>query len=94
MPPDLRTLARRLFWWKPPEEALGDPVRFLAQVMTLGTWDDWQTALRHWSEDDFRAALRTAPPGVIDPRSWSYWHHRLGLTPVPPLPVRRIPDAA
>jgi len=93
MPDDLHALARRLFWWKEPEGALAEPVRFLAQVMTLGTWEDWQVALRHWSEEDFRRALRHAPPGVIDPRSWAYWHRRLGIEPIPPLPVRHIPDA-
>lgn len=88
---ELQTLSRRLFWWKSPEEALRWPVRFLAQVMTLGTWEDIQLARRYWTDDDFRAVLRLPPPGVFDPRSWSYWHCVLGLLPVPPLPRRRLP---
>jgi hypothetical protein len=88
---DLAELARRLFWWKTPEEALAGPVRFLAQVMALGTWNDLQVARRYWSDEDFRAVLRTPPPGVFDPRSWSYWHCVLGVEPVPPLPRRVLP---
>ena len=40
--PALLGTARRLAWWMPPEQALDFPVRFLAQVMTLGTWNDVQ----------------------------------------------------
>lgn len=90
IPPDLERLARRLFWWKTPEDALRQPLRFLAQLMTWGTWDDWQVAQRFWSDDDFRAALRAAAPGVFDPRSWTYWHRRLDLLPIPPLPQRQL----
>ena len=90
---ETRALAQRLIWWKSPEEALSDQTRFLAQLMTFGTWEDWQTGLRYWSEDDLRAALRNAPAGVFDPRSWAYWHRRLGLETIPPLPTRHLPDA-
>lgn len=45
---DLETVASRLFWWKPPEEALADPNRFLAQVMTYGTVKDLAVARRHF----------------------------------------------
>jgi hypothetical protein len=83
-------LARRLVWWKTPEAALADRNRFLAQVMTYGTWTDIQETTRTWSEAAFREALRHAPPGVFDPRSWSYWHHVLDLLPVPPLPKREL----
>ena len=85
-------LARRLFWWKTPEEALADRNRFLAQVMFLGTWKDIEEARHLWSNSVFREALRQAPPGVFDPRSWSYWHHILDLLPVPPLPIRKLPE--
>ena len=90
-PPELQRLARRLFWWKSPAEALADPRRFLTQVMTLGTWDDVQVARRYWTEEDFHAVLRDPSPGVFDARSWSYWHCVLGVEPVPPLPRRRLP---
>jgi hypothetical protein len=89
----LAALARRLFWWKTPPEALADRNRFLAQVMTLGTWDDIEEAKRFWPEALFREALRHPPAGVFDPRSWSYWHHVLDLLPVPPLPTRKLPES-
>ena len=86
-------LARRLFWWKAPEEALANHDRFLAQVMTYGTWQDIVEARTHFGDAAFRQALRHAPPGVFDARSWTYWHHTLDLLPVPPRPRRNFPDA-
>ncbi len=86
-----RALAERLFWWKSPEEALANHQCFLAQVMSLGTWNDIEAARRLWPAADFRDALREAPAGVFDPRSWTYWHHVLGLLPVPSLPTRKLP---
>jgi hypothetical protein len=94
-PPDKErtlALARRLFWWKTPEEALADRNRFLAQVMFLGTWKDIDEARHLWPTALFRDALRQAPPGVFDPRSCSYWHHMLDLLPVPPMPIRKLPQ--
>ncbi len=89
----LSALARRLIWWKTPAEALASRNRFLAQVMTLGTWNDLQEAKRFWPEADFRETLREAPAGVFDVRSWTYWHHIFDLLPVPPLPTRKLPQS-
>ncbi len=90
MQTDLTQLSRRLFWWKTPEEALSDHNRFLAQVMTFGTWRDITEARAHWGDKAFREALQHAPPGVFDERSWIYWHHALDLLPVPPRPRRNF----
>ena len=86
-------LAQRLFWWKSPTEALANHDRFLAQVMTYGTWEDISDARAHFDEGAFRHALQHAPPGVFDVKSWIYWHHALNLLPVPPRPRRNLPDA-
>ena len=86
----LEQLARRLFWWKSPSEALDDPNRFLGQVMALGTWEDVNLAREHWTEDEFREALGHAAPGVFDARSWTYWHHILGVPLAHGLPKRSI----
>jgi len=94
MPTQLESLARKLIWWKTPEEALRWPERLLAQVMTLGTWDEIQTARVEWGEDAFRRVLANPPPGVFDRRSWNYWHVIFNLMPVPPLPVRSFPPDA
>jgi hypothetical protein len=88
---DLERVASRLFWWKSPEEALADPNRFLAQVMTYGTIEDLAVARRHFPESAFREVLASPPAGVFDPRSWSYCHVRFGIEPPPELPKRHLP---
>lgn len=89
--PALLHVARRLFWWKPPGEALADPWRFAAQVMTLGSWEDVQVTRSTLGDDCLRETRRRPPPGVFDARSWSYWHAVFDLAPVPPLPRRSLP---
>ena len=88
--PELLNIARRLIWWLPAEEALELSARFLAQVMTLGTWYDVQSVRAQVGDERFRQTLTDAPPGVFDLRSWHYWHHVFGIKPVPPLPRRRF----
>ncbi len=89
--PELAEVARRVCWWKPAEETLADPVRFAAQVMTVGTWSDAQTARRLLGDQWFCEALRHPPAGVFDARSWAYWNRVFGIDPVPELPVRFLP---
>ena len=90
---DLRAVARRVVWFKPPEETLRDTVFFLNHVMTFGDVDDVVTMRRHFDDEALRDALRRACPGVFDARSWTYWHAVLCGTPAPPLPTRQIPGA-
>ena len=90
--PRLLRVAKRMVWFKAPEDTLRDPVFFLNHVMTWGTVDDIRVARSFFDEDDFRTALRQAHPGIFDPRSWSYWHLMLRMDPAPPLPERRLPD--
>ena len=94
MPTALEQLARRLIWWKSPEEALRSPQRVIAQVMTLGTWDDIELARLEWGEAALRGVLSAPPPGVFDRRSWNYWHLVFGIAPIPPLPERKLPPDA
>lgn len=88
--PELQQIARRLVWWKTPEQALADLSHFLAQVMTLGTWKDVQRVRAEVGEDALRDTLRRPPAGIFDPRSWHYWHYYFGILPIPPLPRRRF----
>jgi hypothetical protein len=88
--PALLAVARRVVWFEPPETALADPVRFLAYAMSYGTHEDMREVRRHVADDDLRAALAAAPPGIIDPRSWAYWHLVVDRYPPPPLPRRRL----
>jgi hypothetical protein len=88
----LRTLAARYVWWKTAEEALRYPERVVAQVMNLGTFEDVQLLVQMMGEERLKLVLRSAEAGQFTPRSWHYWHYRLGLSrpgEVPPLPVRK-----
>ena len=91
IPDDLKTVARRMIWYEPPEQALQSPDVFLAHVMTYGTIEDIVTTEKYFTRDDFRHALEDAPAGVFDARSWNYWNRAFGRVPVPPMPTRRIP---
>jgi hypothetical protein len=86
--PDLLSVAERVIWFEPPEQALRDPVRFLAYVMTYATIEEIDIVRRYLSLDDFRDALEHAPPGIIDERSWAYWNVVTGRYPVPAMPRR------
>jgi hypothetical protein len=88
--PDTETVARRVIWFEPPAAALADPVRFMAYAMSHATPEDMRVVRRYVSDEDFREALDHAPPGIIDPRSWNYWHLKLGRYPPPPLPRREF----
>lgn len=86
-------LARRYVWWSPPEGALADRDRFLAQVMAFGSWEDAHWLLRHLGKDAFIQVLRSPPPGILSPKAWHFWHRRL-LNQAPPTltpPGRHLP---
>jgi hypothetical protein len=83
-------VVRSVVWFESPEEALADPVRFMAYAMARATHEDMKV-IRHYIDDaDFLEALDKAPPGIIDRRSWAYWNSKLGRYPAPPLPVRQL----
>ena len=86
--PELEEVARRTVWFQSPAEALGDPVHFIAHVLTYGTHADVKVLRRSVSDEELREALDRAPAGVFDPRSWTYWHLKMGRYPPPPLPKR------
>jgi hypothetical protein len=84
----LLNVARRVVWFKEPEEALADPLHFLAHVMTYGTVEDLNALEGLVGKEEFLEVLDNAPPGIFDPRSWAYWNLKCGRRPAPPLPVR------
>jgi hypothetical protein len=86
--PALDTLARKYVWW-----LAGEPRRelLLCQLMQLGTYEDVRHARGLLGDEAFRDALRRAPPGVLDARSWNFWHRLLGIDPIPPMPTRPLP---
>ena len=91
---DMLAVAKRVVWFREPEDTLKDPIHFLCHLMTYTLPEDLGTVLAHIPITDFRQALEQAPAGIFDERSWAYWNVKLGRDPVPPLPQRIIPDAA
>jgi hypothetical protein len=87
----IEELATRYVWWQPPGETLARRDHFLCQLMALGTLEDMRFARAHFGDDAFRHALAHAPAGVIDARSWNFWHRLLLGHPPPSLPERQLP---
>lgn len=89
--PEFLRAARRIVWFKPPEEALDCPLELMAYAMKASTDEDMALLLNHIGLDGLAEAIDSAPPGIIDPRSWSYWNARIGRYPAPPMPTRSFP---
>jgi hypothetical protein len=87
---EMKALARRVIWFEDPDQSLNDMARLVAYAITYGTTEDISVLRRHVSDADLRDVLESAPPGIIDARSWTYWHLKLGHKTVPPMPVRRF----
>ena len=94
---DTLALARRFIWWEAPEDSLQEPLRVIAQVLDLGTFEDWALLKKTFGLHQLRRAVREALPGWFRPKSWTYWHYRLGLVPwgaeVPDLPNRSFHES-
>lgn len=88
--PETEAVARRLVWFETPEEALADPVRFMAYAMARATHEEMKIIRRYVDDADFVEALENAPPGIIDRRSWAYWNSKMGRYPAPPMPARTL----
>jgi hypothetical protein len=87
----LLRLARRYVWWQAPEVALAHRDHFLCQLMQLGTAEDVRLVRDLLGDDALRQALRAALPGILDARSWNFWHLFLFHQPPPPQPTRALP---
>jgi hypothetical protein len=88
--PEMLAISRRIVWFEEPEEALKNPLRFVAYAMRYATHQDMNVIRRFIDDDALKEALRHAPAGIIDPRSWAYWHVKLGIFPPPPMPERKF----
>ena len=88
---ELLGVAKRIFWFGTPEEALEFPLRFLTYAMTYASEEDIEILRKYFSDADFKAALDDPAPGIFDRSSWAKWNERYGRIPIPPLPGRRIP---
>jgi hypothetical protein len=58
--------------------------------MTYAAHEDMRTLRAYVSDADFLEALKNAPAGIIDPRSWAYWNSKMGRWPPPPMPQRHL----
>jgi hypothetical protein len=87
---EFRELAARVIWFEPPAVALRDVPRLMAYAFRYAVHEDMKLLRTVLSDDDLREALADAPPGIIDPRSWSYWHVVLGMFPAPSMPRREF----
>ena len=86
-------LAAKYIWWKTPDEALTLPQRVYAQVMDIGDFADVQLLANALGDDALRDVVKQAQAGQFNPRSWTYWHYRLGMAElgqVPALPKRQF----
>jgi hypothetical protein len=88
--PTLRKLARDIIWFEKPETSLRDVNRFLVYAMTYATTREVAVLRKHVSIRQLDTALKAAPPGIMDKRSWAYWHAMCGRYPPPPMPRRSL----
>lgn len=89
----IKPLAQKYIWWKTPDEAAEQPERVIAQVMNIGDYADMQALCAEVGEAVLADVLRHAEVGQFNPRSWAYWHYRLGLAQpeqLPPMPTRKL----
>ncbi len=90
----LRQLASKYVWWKTPDDALAMVDRVIAQVMNIGDYEDVQALAEAAGDEVLRDVLTHSQAGQFTPRSWTYWHYRLGLASqvdqVAPMPVRKF----
>jgi hypothetical protein len=88
----LDEMSTKYVWWKAGDDPALTARRVLAQVMDIADYDDVQRVLEVVGETPLRDVLANAEPGWFKPRSWHYWHYRLGVVepgePVPALPRR------
>jgi hypothetical protein len=70
---ELIEVAKRINWFDDPESLLNNPSRFLCYFMQYCQAKDFTIGKKRCSQQQFREALATAPPGIIDARSRAYW---------------------
>src|SRR5436190_1225286 len=86
----LHDFAARYIWWRDENPPSAD--RIIAQVMSIGTYDDIRRLEAAYSADEVRELMLRAQPGWISARSWEFWRGRLraaGAGAIPEQPPRR-----
>ena len=70
---ELIGIAKRVNWFDNPETLVKNTDRFLCYFMQYCQAKDIIIVKKYFSQQQFRKALDTAPPGIIDARSRAYW---------------------
>jgi hypothetical protein len=70
--PRLAELAARYVWWQPPAVTCREPLPLPWSVLNLGTAEDYLAVRDRFGEAALIDALRRAPPGALDERSWVF----------------------
>ncbi len=83
---DLLAVAKRIFWFGTPQEALEFPNHFLTHAMTYASDEDIEILRKYFSEDDFKATFDIPRPG-----SSTEAHEPNGMNVTTALPSRRFP---
>ncbi len=78
---ELLAVAKRIFCFGTPEEALEFPKRFLTYAMTYASDEDIEILRKYFSDDDFKATLGDPAPGIFDQSSWGKWNERYNRIP-------------
>jgi hypothetical protein len=82
-------LAKKYDPFKTPDESIRNPQWIGAQVMEIGDLEDVFEIENLVGHEYMREVLVGAEPGTFRPKSWHFWHYRLGLaecSEVPPMP--------
>lgn len=85
---DLLALAKRVVWFENPSDACKDPDQLVLHALQYGTDRDLEVLMKYVDLEQIKDLLKTARPGILDERSWSYWHVKTGTYPAPPMPER------
>lgn len=90
---EFERLAATYSWDMRIDEARHWPYRLIRRVMDVGTLDDIVSMEASFGRDELANALATAEAGALRPKSWTFWHYRLGLVQpgaaCPSMPTRR-----
>jgi hypothetical protein len=81
--PRLAELAARYVWWQPPAVTCREPLPLLWSVLKLGTAEDYLAVRNRFGRAALIDALRRAPQGALDERSWVFWRRHFGLPEAP-----------
>lgn len=87
---EFNRLARIYSWDEKLDVARTWPQRLLLRVMDIGMLEDILALERVFGHEILTKLLAAAEIGSLRPKSWTFWHYRLGLVapgePCPPMP--------